>query len=88
MAINHFPTKSQAWLEARLDDLANQEVAGKIATSSGAADVNASFQVESGSAILRRKILESLMARDPNGGWDQFLPSRVTKASFNDAAGS
>lgn len=85
MAIDHFPTKSQAWLEARLDELATQEVAGKIATSSGAADINASFSVESGSAIVRRKLLESLMVKDPTGGWDAYLPSRVTKALFNDA---
>lgn len=82
MAYRYFPGTSKATLETKLASVNEQLLAGKMATSSGAADINASFQREASLRKVQQEILWDLNVIDPGAGYDQhLLPSR-TKAAF------
>ena len=82
MAFRFFPGTSKSTLEAKLADVNEQLLAGKMATSSGAADINASFQRETNLREVQQQILWDLNQIDPGAGYDQHLIPSRTKAGF------
>lgn len=79
MAYRHFPGKTEAWLEAALSTLADQEASGRITTTAGEGTIQYSKLVVEGIATRKRKILHDLNILNPTDYPidDVSLPTRT-----------
>lgn len=75
MARRNFPGKSQTWLEARLEEVLDEQASGKVTSNWGAGDSNVGKTLDNRLDIQTRKnlLLYDLSLLDP----DQYPPADV-----------
>lgn len=86
-AINPFPGKSQAWLEAELSKVLDEQAAGKTILSAQDGDVQGVHQIQTSVAQRKYQLLVALTLVAPSTYPPATtLPKRVTVARFMDYA--
>lgn len=86
-AINPFPGKTQAWLEAELSKVLDEQASGKTILSAQDGDVQGVHQIQVSIAQRKYQLLVALTIVAPSTYPPATtLPKRVTAARFVDYA--
>jgi hypothetical protein len=85
MAYRYFPGKDQTWLEARLDEVLDEEASGQTITSTSGGDASVSMAVRGSVEVRKNKILHDLHILVPLiYTLEMIMPANRTAVSFSD----